>query len=169
MDRTSNISNTETQSLYYKFENLVFKSLNALIVLMLISMILLVFTNVVLRYGFNSGISISVELSRFLFVWICFLGAVNALIKNEHLAVKTLVDKLPKKVVYIVEKLTISLMSYCCYLFIDGSYKQAVINWTNISPISKIPNGVFYVAGVISGTLMLIILLHRLFFQNSGK
>lgn len=169
MDRTSNIPTSQSESLYTKFENMVFKTLNAINVLMLLFMIVLVFTNVVLRYGFNSGISVSVELSRFLFVWLCFLGAVNALIKNEHLAVRTLVDRLPAKLRFLVDKATLILMSYLCYLFIDGSYKQAVINWTNISPISKVPNGVFYVAGVISGTLMLIIILHRLFFQKTIK
>ena len=32
-----------------------------------------VFVNVVLRYGFGSGIAASEELSRLLFVWICLL------------------------------------------------------------------------------------------------
>ena len=59
--------------------------LNLMMVLALVSMIVLVFTNVILRYGFNSGISMSVELSRFLFVWVTFLGAVTALLRHEHL------------------------------------------------------------------------------------
>ena len=32
-------------------------------------MVVLVFGNVVMRYGFNSGITLSEELSRWLFVW----------------------------------------------------------------------------------------------------
>ena len=42
-------------------------------------MVVLVFANVLLRYGFNSGITLSEELSRWLFVWMTFLGAVVAL------------------------------------------------------------------------------------------
>ena len=34
---------------------------------------------VVLRYGFGSGIDISEELSRFFFVWLIFLGAIVAM------------------------------------------------------------------------------------------
>ena len=46
-----------------------------LIALMLALMVILVFGNVVLRYGFNSGIAISEEVARWLFIWITFLGA----------------------------------------------------------------------------------------------
>ncbi|WP_437125406.1 TRAP transporter small permease subunit, partial [Geobacillus thermoleovorans] len=38
-------------------------------------MCILVFGNVVLRYGFNSGITWSEEMSRFLFIWMSFFGA----------------------------------------------------------------------------------------------
>ena len=53
--------------------------LGAVIVGCLALMVILVFANVVLRYAFNSGLSISEELSRWLFVWMTFLGAVIAM------------------------------------------------------------------------------------------
>ena len=37
-----------------------------------------VFVNVVLRYGFGSGVAASEELSRLLFVWMVFIGATAA-------------------------------------------------------------------------------------------
>ena len=37
-----------------------------------------VFINVVLRYGFGSGVAASEELSRLLFVWMVFIGAAAA-------------------------------------------------------------------------------------------
>ena len=45
-----------------------------LIALALAVMVVLVFGNVVLRYGFNSGITVSEEVSRWLFVWLTFWG-----------------------------------------------------------------------------------------------
>ena len=57
-------------------------------------MVILVFGNVVLRYGFNSGIAISEELSRWLLVWLTFLGAIVALREHAHLGVDTLVRAL---------------------------------------------------------------------------
>ena len=41
---------------------------------MLALMMVLVFGNVVLRYGFNSGIVVSEEMARFLFVWLTFIS-----------------------------------------------------------------------------------------------
>ncbi|WIT14521.1 TRAP transporter small permease subunit [Paucibacter sediminis] len=45
-----------------------------------------VFVNVVLRYGFGSGVAASEELSRLLFVWMVFIGATAAYPRGEHMA-----------------------------------------------------------------------------------
>ena len=49
------------------------RAINLLIALALAVMVAMVFGNVVLRYAFNSGISVSEELSRWFFVWMIFL------------------------------------------------------------------------------------------------
>ncbi|ALM50901.1 TRAP transporter small permease [Halomonas huangheensis] len=136
--------------------------LNLLMVLALVAMIALVFTNVVLRYGFNSGISVSVELSRFLFVWVTFIGAVTGLMRHEHLAVSTFADRMPRAVHKVVQRLVTLAMLGCCLMLVKGSYAQTLLNWSNLSPISGIPVGVFYLAGLIAGVLMSLILLFRL-------
>ncbi len=138
------------------------KTLTLLMVLALVAMIVLVFVNVVLRYGFNSGISISVELSRFLFVWVTFMGAVTALIRQEHLSVNTFADKLPAAMRAGLDRLVTLAMLGCCLMLLKGSYAQTVLNWSNLSPISGIPVGVFYLAGLMAGVLMSLILLWRL-------
>ena len=97
-----------------------FKLLKVLIALCLAVMVVLVFGNVVLRYGFNSGITVSEELSRWLFVWLTFLGAIVALREHGHLGVDMLVSRLPpigKKVCLIVSQL---LMLYVTWLLLDG-------------------------------------------------
>ena len=68
--------------------------LKAVIALCLAVMVVLVFGNVVLRYGFNSGIKISEELSRWLLVWLTFLGAIVAVREHSHLGVDSLVRML---------------------------------------------------------------------------
>ena len=57
---------------------------NVLIVMFAI-MAILVFGNVVLRYGFNSGIVFSEEVSRFLFMWLTLIGALIVLKDHAHL------------------------------------------------------------------------------------
>ena len=44
------------------------KLLEVLLVALMVAMVVMVFGNVVLRYGFNAGITVSEELSRWAFV-----------------------------------------------------------------------------------------------------
>ena len=69
--------------------------LEIVIALLLALMVVLVFGNVVLRYGFNSGITVSEEVSRWAFVWLTFLGAIVALKEHGHLGSDMLVSRLP--------------------------------------------------------------------------
>ena len=71
-----------------------FSLLRLLIVLCLAAMCVLVFANVVLRYAFNTGITVSEELSRWLFVWMTFLGAIVAMREHGHLGMDSLVARL---------------------------------------------------------------------------
>ncbi|MFT5976926.1 MAG: TRAP-type C4-dicarboxylate transport system permease small subunit, partial [Gammaproteobacteria bacterium] len=56
--------------------NTVWKIIDWVMAALLVFMIAMVFTNVVLRYGFDSGLRSSVELSRLSFVWVVMLGSV---------------------------------------------------------------------------------------------
>ena len=67
--------------------------LKGAIALCLAAMVVLVFTNVVLRYLFNSGIATSEELSRWLLVWLTFLGAIVAMREHAHLGVDSLIRR----------------------------------------------------------------------------
>src|SRR5262245_64091998 len=60
-------------------------------------MVVMVFGNVVLRYAFNSGIVVSEEVSRWLFLWVTFLGAIVALKEHAHLGSDFLVGALPRR------------------------------------------------------------------------
>ena len=77
-----------------KIIDLFFKLLEFLVVACLVAMVIMVFGNVVLRYGFNSGISISDEMSRYCFIWLTYLGAMVAMREKGHLGVDTLVRRL---------------------------------------------------------------------------
>ena len=59
----------------------------SIVVVCMATMLTLIFFNVVLRYGFNSGIALSDEGARYLFVWLTFIGAVIALRDNTHLGI----------------------------------------------------------------------------------
>src|SRR3954471_13418497 len=110
--------------------------LKVLIALFLAIMVVLVFGNVVLRYAFNSGITVSEEVSRWLFVWVTFLGAIVALKEHAHLGTDMLVARLPlfgKKACLVVGQL---LMLSIAWLLLDGSVEQARINWDVAAPVT---------------------------------
>src|ERR1043165_8520563 len=143
--------------------NAYFAFLKFVIVLCLAIMVVLVFGNVVLRYAFNSGITVSEELSRWLMVWLTFLGAIVALREHSHLGVDTLVRALPpagKRICFI---LSYGLMLYADWLLLAGSWKQAVITFGDTAPASGISVGLFYYsAGIIFGVSAAVVLLHDL-------
>jgi TRAP-type transport system small permease protein len=141
-----------------RFNDLFFRLAGLLLVGMLSLMVVMVFGNVVLRYGFNSGIISSEELSRFLFIWITFLGAIIAMRENAHLGLDTLVRVLPlggKKACFAVSNL---LMLVCCALMFYGTYKQHGINATTHSAVLELPMswvyGVGYLASIAMGLLI---------------
>ena len=71
-------------------------AMHGTMVVSLALMVIMVFGNVVLRYLFNSGITMSEELSRLLFLWLIFVGSVVAMKEHAHLGVDTLVSRLPR-------------------------------------------------------------------------
>ena len=142
---------------------LVGKALEALCVLILTAMSILVFVNVVLRYGFNSSISITEEVSCYMFVWLAFLGAVLAFSENQHVSVTVLTDKLSPVGRSLLRLVTDAAMLFCCYLIVDGSWIQFQLNLNNLAPISGLPQGITYLASVIAGVLIGILILARMF------
>ncbi|MFW9272924.1 TRAP transporter small permease, partial [Glaesserella parasuis] len=73
------------------------KTLKFLSILALISMIILVFFNAVLRYFFDSGIAWSEEFARICFVYMIFLGIILVAKERGHLTVDIVISALPAK------------------------------------------------------------------------
>ena len=59
-------------------------------------MVVIIFTNVVLRYIFNSGLTWSEEMARYLFIWFSWIGVSAGLKDGEHLRVEILMTFLKK-------------------------------------------------------------------------
>lgn len=139
--------------------------LSVVMVACLAVMVLMVFGNVVLRYGFNSGIAVSEELSRWLFVWVVFLGATVAVRERAHMGTDMLVAKLPAPAARVVLIGGLLLMLWVTWLMFSGSLAQARINWDNLAPVTGLSLAWLYVAGLVfaaSTGLMLAIDVVRL-------
>lgn len=129
------------------------------IALFLAVMVVLVFGNVVLRYAMDSGITLSEELSRWLFVWVTFLGSILAFREHQHLGTNVLLDRIGafgKTLLLIVSNLA---MLWITWLLLVGSWKQAVINRNVSAPVSGLPMAIVYAAGVVFSISVLFLLL----------
>lgn len=143
--------------------------LDGLIALALAIMVVLVFGNVVLRYAFNTGITVSEEVSRWLFVWLVFLGAIVALKEHAHLGSDMLVSRLPlmgKKICLVIGQL---LMLYITWLIFSGSLAQAKINLDVEAPVTGASVAIFYSAGVVFSVSAFLLLLRELWRNVSGQ
>ena len=149
--------------------DLYFQLLKVLIVLCMVAMVVLVFGNVVLRYAFNSGISVSEELSRWFFVWMIFLGALVAMHERGHLGLDSLVKRLPPVGKRICLALGHLLMLYICWLIFSGSWQQAVINLHVVAPASGLSMAVFYGAGLVFGAGAAATLIYELYLLLRGR
>ena len=123
--------------------------INLLIALALAVMVVMVFGNVVLRYAFNSGIAISEEVSRWLFVWITFLGAIVAVRERGHLGTDFLLARLPPLGQRICLAISYALMIWCTWLLFSGALAQARINWDVDAPVTGASMAIFYLSGVV--------------------
>lgn len=135
------------------------KGLEAIIVVNLAIMAVLVFGNVVLRYAFDSGIAISEELSRLLFVWLIFLGAILASRQHAHIGFDTLVRKLPSSLKKTVIALSGGLMLVACAIFVMGGLQQTLINLDNSYPVLDISYAWLYGVAIVFGIGMAISIL----------
>ena len=143
--------------------------LNVLMAASLGLMVVLVFGNVVLRYVFNSGITLSEELSRWLFVWMTFMGTVVALKDHGHLGTDMLVGRLGplgKKLCFALAHL---VMLWLCYLLLTGAWEQARVNWDSTSAAMEVSMSWLYVPAILTAVLGGLIILHELVQLLTGR
>jgi TRAP-type C4-dicarboxylate transport system permease small subunit len=131
---------------------LYFKLARVLLALLLVGMVVLVFGNVVLRYAFNSGLTVSEELSRIFFVWIIFLGATVALAEHGHIGIDFVVKNMPRPLASLI-------VLGSCVLMLSGSYTQSVINLTVVTPVLNWSMTVYYGAGLFFAVVAIVIVL----------
>jgi TRAP-type C4-dicarboxylate transport system permease small subunit len=143
--------------------------IEALIAFGLGVMVLLVFGNVVLRYGFNSGITLTEEVSRWLFIWGTFLGAVVALREHGHLGVDMMVSRLPpagKKICLVASHF---LMLFIVALLFKGGLEQTRLNWDVTAPTSGISMAIIHIPSLVFSVLAAVILLFDLWKIFTGQ
>ena len=79
------------------------RAIDALAIAVFVGIFLCVFAQVILRYGFNSPMTWSEELARYLLIWCAFLGWIIASRHRTHLAMTFVIDRCPPRAQAVVQ------------------------------------------------------------------
>ena len=140
-----------------KFMDKLFKGIDYFTGILTGLMVVFVFLNVVLRTFFNSGLTWSEELSRYLFVYVTYIGAISAMRANGHLGVDTLISRMKPQVQMVMYVVSQSLIAVIMGILIHGSYKMVIQNTASKTAALGIPYSVLYFAGIITGVSIAIL------------
>lgn len=133
-----------------------------LMALALSIMVVLVFGNVVLRYAFSSGIAWAEEISRLMFVWMIFLGAILALRHHGHLGVEMVQAMLPPWARRGCAVISHLLVLYGLWLFLYGSWTQTLIGLNTFSTVLGYPTALMASSGLLCAASMMLIVAANL-------
>ena len=135
-----------TIGLFSNIEKHLVKIIQAMIGVLLACMVIIVFSNVIARYFLNASLAWSEEVSRFMMIWLVFLGAVMAYVKAEHLGLDIALKVLPEKGAKGLQVFVNILVIYAVYNLLSGGMVLALDSlasgWT--APASNISYGFVY-------------------------
>lgn len=93
-----------------------------IIAFLLVSMTLLVFADVVMRFGFGTGLIWSQELTLYLSAWFVLFGISYGLKVGAHIGVDAVVKLLPSHIQRIASSIAVILCLVYCGLFFYGAW-----------------------------------------------
>ncbi len=112
-------------------------------------MTVLVITNVIMRYGFNSGLTWSEEAARFLFIYTTFLGSMLGAHYHAHMRLDFIVEKFHGNVRKCIEILAhLVVLALSAFLFYGG-IEVIKVTWMMPTSALKIPKGSIYLGAPI--------------------
>jgi TRAP-type transport system small permease protein len=132
------------------------KTIRVCLCALLVCMVVIVFANVISRYYLEASLAWSEEVTRFMLVWMVFLGAVLAYVNDEHLGLDILVKSLPRRVQSAVAVIVDALIMFAVILLIRGGSMLMVGSWEWEAPATAIPYGYIYTIVPACGTLLLL-------------
>ena len=130
----------------------------ALIALMA-AMAVLVFGNVVSRYLLSYSLIWIEELTRYMMVWVGFLGSGLVLRVGAHIAVDALQDALPEAAARMLRGLIALILGLAFATMTWLGVRYALFAWGQETPAMNWSTGAVYLAIPVGSALMLVHLL----------
>ena len=127
-----------------------------LAMVLLITMVIIVFTNVVLRYGFSSGIRWSEEVALIIVIWFTFIAMALGVKENLHINITVLPKKLPR-----IFNDVLNILKYVLEIFIGIILFYYGIGLTQNAGRSRLPatgisNAINYIIVPIAAVFIIL-------------
>ena len=142
-----------------------------LIALLLAAMTLLTFTQVVLRYGFNTGFVWALEATTYMFGWLILFGISYCVRVHAHIGIDILVKALPVATQRVVGLIAVAfcalyagLMLYGAWFYIDRLMRLGITGEDIL-----VPRWLLTVIMPIGFLLLLIRLLEQAYLIVTGR
>ena len=122
-------------------------------------MAVLVFANVVSRYSFNHSIIWVEELTRYMMVWVGFIGSGLVLRFGAHVAVDVFQDLLPARAAQALRVSIVVILAVTFAAMTWLGFRYVAFAWDQETPVLNWNFGIVYLAIPIGSLLMLAHLL----------
>jgi TRAP-type C4-dicarboxylate transport system permease small subunit len=118
------------------------------------AIVAILFYAVVMRYGFHRPPAWSIELTRFLFLWMVMLGAVLVTLEKSHIEITFLSDRLPPKIrTAWLAFLRLAMLGFCVVMVYYGVRILPIVGQAN-TPTLNLSMGWLYGAVPTGAFLM---------------
>jgi len=129
-----------------KFDRFFVRANQAFIGVMMLAMFVLVFINVLGRYGVGKTWAAAEEISTFLMIWVAYLGAGLALREGRHAAIDMFQDKLPPKLRRFLRAGLGFLILVFFGLLAWLGIRMSIFGWSQETIATQMPTGIPYLA-----------------------
>jgi TRAP-type C4-dicarboxylate transport system permease small subunit len=130
-----------------------------LVIALMAVMATLVFANVVSRYLFSYSIIWVEELTRYMMVWVGFMGSGLVLRYGAHIAVDVFQDLLPARAAQALRALIVVVLAVVFASMAWLGFQYVGFAWDQETPVLNWNIGIVYLAIPVGSVLMLVHLL----------
>ena len=145
-----------------KINEVIKKGLIVILIGLLCLLLITVLWQVFSRFILHSPSSFTDEFSRYLLIWLSFLGSAYLVTLQEHIAITILSDKLDRKH-YVILKYSVILVFSVLVMIIGGfSLVKTMLEMNQLSSALQLQVGWVYIVLPISGILISIFSLNNI-------
>jgi TRAP-type C4-dicarboxylate transport system permease small subunit len=136
---------------------------NLLLLLLSVSVVV-IFMQVVMRYVFQSSLSWSEELGRYIFIWFTWLGTGYAVRRRRHLRIEIMSDLFGERGRLVLEILAMIVWCAFSVFLVDKGFVITAMVWRRgqLTAAMEIPTALAYAAIPVGSALMALRLVDEI-------